>query len=85
VYQAAIFSNTYDINTGYKGVASSVLLKQADFPGKILIQHLLHPDEGLRLSTLHLSALIFPMSAQPQNLMSNINLQLLEGTYTLQE
>lgn len=53
------FSNTYDINTGYKGIVSPVLLNQMDFPGTILIQNLLK-DQDLRLSTAAFISARFP-------------------------
>lgn len=54
------FSNTYDINTGFKGLIAPVKLNPDDFPGTVLIQDLLKPHQDLLLSTAALISARFP-------------------------
>ncbi|WP_432709989.1 hypothetical protein [Pedobacter sp.] len=54
------FSNTYDINTGYKGIISPVHLKGTDFPGTVLLQEFIKSNEDLYLSTAAFISARFP-------------------------
>lgn len=55
-----LFSNTYDINTGAKGILAPVQLYKKDFPGSVLVQHLLPPGKDLYLSTAAFVSARFP-------------------------
>lgn len=55
-----LFSNTYDINTGYKGIVAPVKLDTADFPGTVFVNNLIGKKEDIRLSTAALMSARFP-------------------------
>jgi hypothetical protein len=54
-----LFSNTYDINTGMKGIVAPVLLRESDFPSVVFIQDLI-PGEDLPLSAASFLSARFP-------------------------
>ena len=54
------FSNTYDINTGYKGIIAPVQLASTDFPGTVLLQEFIKSNEDLYLSTAAFISARFP-------------------------
>ena len=54
------FSNTYDINTGFKGIMAPVRLNDKDFPGTILLQGLIDKNQDLYLSTTAFISSRFP-------------------------
>jgi hypothetical protein len=54
------FSNTYDINTGFKGILAPVRLVKKDFPGTILLQELIDENQDLYLSTTAFVSSRFP-------------------------
>ncbi|MET3115682.1 hypothetical protein AAKU52_003434 [Pedobacter sp. CG_S7] len=54
------FSNTYDINTGFKGLVAPVILNKKDFPGTILLQEMIDKNQDLRLSTAAFISARFP-------------------------
>lgn len=54
------FSNTYDINTGFKGILAPVLLSKKDFPGSILLRELIDENQDLYLSTTAFVSARFP-------------------------
>ena len=54
------FSNTYDINTGYKGIIAPVQLAPTDFPGTVLLQDFIKSNEDLYLSTAAFISARFP-------------------------
>jgi hypothetical protein len=53
-------SNTYDINDGVKGILAPVKLRASDFPGALLIQGLLKPEEDIHLSSAAFLSARFP-------------------------
>ncbi|QPH40912.1 hypothetical protein [Pedobacter endophyticus] len=56
-----LFSNTYDINTGKKGIVAPVLLNRDDFPGCIFIQDLMRAKhQDLPLSAAAFLSARFP-------------------------
>nr|WP_068891104.1 hypothetical protein [Pedobacter panaciterrae] len=56
-----LFSNTYDINTGKKGIVAPVLLDKDDFPGCIFIQNLMRAKKlDLPLSAAAFLSARFP-------------------------
>jgi hypothetical protein len=54
------FSNTYDINTGFKGLLAPVLLNKKDFPGTILLQEQIPENQDILLSTAAFISSRFP-------------------------
>jgi hypothetical protein len=54
------FANTYDINTGYKGLIAPVQLEATDFPGTVLLQDFIKSNEDLYLSTAAFVSARFP-------------------------
>lgn len=54
-----LFSNTYDINTGMKGITAPVLLRESDFPSVVFIQDLM-AGEDLPLSAAAFLSARFP-------------------------
>ncbi|MBG6236022.1 hypothetical protein IWX76_002603 [Pedobacter sp. CAN_A7] len=54
------FSNTYDINTGFKGLIAPVQLDPTDFPGTVLLQDFIESNEDLYLSTAAFISARFP-------------------------
>jgi len=56
-----LFSNTYDINTGKKGIVAPVLLNKTDFPGCVFIQDLMKAEKlDLPLSAAAFLSARFP-------------------------
>gem|GEM_PF-762031 len=57
-----LFSNTYDINQGRKGIVAPVLLNSVDFPAAVLLEQSpeLGPKQDLRLSTAAFLSARFP-------------------------
>ncbi|WP_432714836.1 hypothetical protein, partial [Pedobacter sp.] len=55
-----LFANTYDINTGYKGIIAPLRLSQKDFPGSILLHDLIDANQDLRISTVAFVSSRFP-------------------------
>jgi hypothetical protein len=54
-----LFSNTYDINTGMKGIVAPVLLRETDFPSVVCIQDLMK-DQDIPLSAAAFLSARFP-------------------------
>ena len=71
-----LFSNTYNINLGQKGIVSPVQLRQKDFPGAILVDELAK-DRSLRLSTGAFLSARFPFLS-PAGRFEN-NYHFLDG------
>ncbi|WP_342332990.1 hypothetical protein [Pedobacter sp. FW305-3-2-15-E-R2A2] len=55
-----LFSNTYDVNTGFKGIVSPLKLSAMDFPGALFIRDLIPEGQDLSLSTAALLSARFP-------------------------
>ncbi|WP_374163949.1 hypothetical protein [Arcticibacter sp. MXS-1] len=54
------FSNTYDIDNGYKGIAAPVKLAAADFPSVVILRSGLAPHEDIPMSTAAFVSARFP-------------------------
>lgn len=55
-----LFANTFDIDSGFKGITTSVLLDNEDFPCTILLKQEVDGNEDLRLSTAAFLSARFP-------------------------
>ena len=55
-----LFSNTYDINTGWKGTLAPVQLDEADFPGVVIVSTLFDRGRDIPLSAAAFLSARFP-------------------------
>jgi hypothetical protein len=66
-----LFSNTYDIPSGNKGIAAPVLLDQMDFPSAIFLEQEISGRGDMRLSTAGFISARFPYVSPTAKLNTN--------------